>query len=603
MTDNKLGHLSIGVGNSWPPESTKEKYNSQGEYSMNADELIFLDEFDKDFDRVAESVESLSDSELNSLVEVLGHRSLSADEFSMRVREYRAPNFSDSNFDINTPDRSALHANENISNNTDGRVHEFYRLLESDLKEIKDAVEIGNSRMASVSNDLNHKMDSISNYFKDALVAANSRMESVSKDFRYRDSAINEIELHNRKIISRIEEKISSLESQLSQDKVHVPIVKQMSEKRSIDLQSYVRTFLRFFRAATHPIIFLEYIISRDFIQAIGSVKSIEDIEDKLNMKLLGLMPQIRVGIMRQIQELPMDPSKLSDENGIFLEAVNTVRTAISMADRSKKGKVIMITSSVPNEGKSTASLYLSYSFSQLENVLLIDCDMRRPSLAKAAGLDNNVQGLSSLINASASAKDCIIQGAFGGALDILPTGPIPDLPLELLASPRFKKILEQLRGRYDRIVIDSAPIQAVSDALVLSCLCDAVVYVIKSHDTNLNIVKRGTRRLESVNAPVIGALLTQVDIDRITSFGADYYYQGYYDYYGYQDKTDVKSMKSEPVRLTKAEIDKLKDVDFDCFSSDLGGAKEVKSDTAAVGNRLTSKLDTVSQGSSLKTE
>jgi len=172
------------------------------------------------------------------------------------------------------------------------------------------------------------------------------------------------------------------------------------------------------------------------------------------------------------------------------------------------------------------------------------------------------VPGLSSLITNTAAARDCIVRGAFGGTVDILPSGPIPDQPLELLSSKRFEKILEQLGHYYDRIVIDSAPTQAVSDALVLSKHCDALVYAVKSHDTSLELVKRGLMRLRQVNAPIAGVLITQVDIDKITSYGGDYYYQGYYDYYGYTEKGNAK--QPGKLRLTQEELINIKNDDAD---------------------------------------
>jgi len=284
------------------------------------------------------------------------------------------------------------------------------------------------------------------------------------------------------------------------------------------------------------------------------TVKSTGDVESKLGIKLLGILPLVKNGVFNTARSLPLNPADIPDKKGRFAESVNTMRTAICMHDGEKGRKVIMITSSVPGEGKSTASINLAYSLAQIERVLLIDCDMRRPTVAKAAGFEKNIPGLSSLITGAAPARDCIIRGAFGGSMDILPSGPIPDQPLELLSSTRFAKILEQLSERYDRIVIDSAPTQAVSDALVLSKLCDAVVYAVKSHDTSIELVKRGLQRLKQVNAPVTGVVITQVDIDKITSYGGDYYYQGYYDYYGYTDKGDKKGGKGK-IRLTQEEL------------------------------------------------
>ena len=295
------------------------------------------------------------------------------------------------------------------------------------------------------------------------------------------------------------------------------------------------------------------------------TIKGTNDVEGRLGLKLLGILPLIKGGVFNRTKRLPVSPLEIPDKNRTFSEAVNTARTAICLDDGEAARKIITITSSVPGEGKSTAAINLAYSLSQLERVLLIDCDMRRPTIAKAAGHDRDVPGLSSLITQTVPARKCIIRGAYEGSFDIMPSGPLPEQPLELLSSRRFEKILEQLSNHYDRIVIDSAPTQAVSDALVLAKLSDAVVYIIKSHDTAMELVKRGTDRLRQINAPLAGALMTQVDIDKITSYGGDYYYQGYYDYYGYHDENGAEGKRAGgKLRLTQQELMDIRSDDSD---------------------------------------
>ena len=293
------------------------------------------------------------------------------------------------------------------------------------------------------------------------------------------------------------------------------------------------------------------------------TIKGTHDIEGKLGVRLLGILPFINGGLFSKSNSLPLDPTKIIDKQGRFGEAVNTARTSLCMDDGDEPRKIIMVTSSVPGEGKSTTSINLGYSLAQLERVLIIDCDMRRPTLAKAAGLDKNTSGLSNLISNTAPASECIKRGVFEGSVDILPSGPIPVQPLELLSSKRFEKILSQLEKHYDRIVLDCAPTQAVSDALVLSRLSDAVVYVVKSHDTSIELVKRGLQRLRQTDAPVAGVIISQVDIDKITSYGGDYYYQGYYDYYGYTEKGD-KGKANGKLRLTQAELQAIRSDESD---------------------------------------
>ena len=118
------------------------------------------------------------------------------------------------------------------------------------------------------------------------------------------------------------------------------------------------------------------------------TVKSTTDVERKLGQQLLGILPLVKSGLFGRKSDLPLNPTEIEDERNTFHEAVNTARTAITVGQKEGEGKVIMITSSVPGEGKSTASINLAYSLARMERVLLIDCDMRRPTIAKSIGRD-----------------------------------------------------------------------------------------------------------------------------------------------------------------------------------------------------------------------
>ncbi len=287
------------------------------------------------------------------------------------------------------------------------------------------------------------------------------------------------------------------------------------------------------------------------------TVKSTDDVERRLGKKLVGILPLIEPGFLGRRNTLPLTPLNVQDERGTFAEAVNTCRTALSLNEGSDF-QVILVTSSVPDEGKSTAALNLAYSFGQLERTLLIDCDLRRPSLAKALGLPMNHVGLSSLLMQKSSAEECIRRDVMN-SIDCLTSGPIPDQPLEMLSSVRFAKILEQLRQHYDKIIIDSAPTHAVSDALVLSKLSDTVLYIVKSHDTSIALIESGLSRLSEVGATVAGIWMSKVDINKLTSYGG-FKFHGFYDYYGYSEKGG----KNSKVKLTPEEMRVMRSPDKD---------------------------------------
>jgi len=213
-----------------------------------------------------------------------------------------------------------------------------------------------------------------------------------------------------------------------------------------------------------------------------------------------------------------------------FNEAIRTVRTGVSLDNLDSPHKVIVITSSIGGEGKSTIALNLAHAFAQLENVLLVDADMRRPSIERAMGLPKDAPGLSELLAEKAELAECVVRGG-KGKVDVLTHGFIPPDPLQLLSSRRLANALLVLRTRYDRIIIDTPPILPVSDALVLSKQADAVIFVVKSDATPVKQISQGLDLLARINARVTGVVVNQLDTRKAAKY-SDYGYGGYYESY-----------------------------------------------------------------------
>jgi capsular exopolysaccharide synthesis family protein len=298
------------------------------------------------------------------------------------------------------------------------------------------------------------------------------------------------------------------------------------------------------------------------------TVSSAEDVEKILKTKMLGIIPLVSKKIIKKHGKNALVPGTITEDRGAFTESIRTIRTSVCLNELAEPHSVIMVTSALPGEGKSTLASHLAHSLSQVERVLLIECDMRRPSLHRAFDFENTL-GLAQLLTGEAQFIDCIKLGAIDD-LDVIPAGSIPDQPLELLGSKRFKHLISQMKKRYDRIVIDSAPVQAVSDALILGQMADTVLYAVKANSTTSSISARGIKRLRETGISVAGAVVTQVNIQKISSYGGDLGYQGYYDYYGYSEddpiaKALVNSGKQKSVRdqsLTEAELNKKKEAD-----------------------------------------
>lgn len=215
-------------------------------------------------------------------------------------------------------------------------------------------------------------------------------------------------------------------------------------------------------------------------------------------------------------------------------ESYRALRTALLLSNLGSPPKVIMVTSALPQEGKTTTSINTAVVLAQKGvRVLLIDADLRRPSIHKTLGMGPR-SGLSNVLTGSTNLDQAITRTAILPNLYILPAGTPPPNPAELLASSNMRDALSQLREQYDHIVVDTPPSLSVTDAVVLSQRADAVVLVIRCGQTTRQALRRSRDILARVNAKVVGVLLNAVDLS-----SPDYYY--YYEYQGkysryYQD-------------------------------------------------------------------
>ena len=231
-------------------------------------------------------------------------------------------------------------------------------------------------------------------------------------------------------------------------------------------------------------------------------------------------------------------------------ESYRALRTSLLLTSLGTPPKVILVTSALPQEGKTTTSMNTAIVLAQKgSRVLIIDADMRRPSIHKALGMGPRT-GLSNVLTGSAQLNQAIVRSTLIPTLHILTAGTPPPNPAELLASAHMKDVLNELREQYDHIVIDTPPTLSVTDAVVMSTSADSVVLVIRSGQTTRQALRRARDLLVRVNARIAGVLLNAADLK-----SADYYY--YYEYRGkYGDryyKADELSDSSEPVQSESA--------------------------------------------------
>ena len=260
------------------------------------------------------------------------------------------------------------------------------------------------------------------------------------------------------------------------------------------------------------------------------SFRSGRHVEEKLGLPLLGVI-QDMTKLVKNVER-----HYLSNKRSVFAESFNHIRTGVMYSNVDNPPKVMLVTSSVQSEGKTTIASNLALSYAQLGNTLLIDADLRRPRIKHIIESDTRF-GIVDYVAGVVPLQDCVRQDADEKNLFVLNCGTTPPNPLELLASDRFKRILEELRSRYSYIIIDTAPVLPASDAVVLGRLCDAVLMVVQSDRTTHHMARDAIKRLNASNVAIEGLILTQANIKK----GNPYQYGGYYGYgaYAYVEDKD----------------------------------------------------------------
>lgn len=204
-------------------------------------------------------------------------------------------------------------------------------------------------------------------------------------------------------------------------------------------------------------------------------------------------------------------------------EAYRTLRTNIQFSNIDEQIQTIMVTSAGPGEGKSTTSSNLAVTYAQSEkNTLLIDCDLRKPTAHRTFMLSNR-WGVSNLL-AQLCDIDDVIQPTYIPGLSVIPSGPVPPNPSEMLGSKRMTSLLEELKARYDMIIIDSPPTLAVTDAQIIASKCDGVLLVLDSGRVKRDAAIKMKSNLERVNAKILGVVLNNIKRKQ----GEEYYYYYY---------------------------------------------------------------------------
>ncbi len=274
-----------------------------------------------------------------------------------------------------------------------------------------------------------------------------------------------------------------------------------------------------------------------------ATLKMPEDVETKLGTTFLGLLPEIGTdsplkSLAGRGKKRPASPAE-SPELIVhkrplsgFAEAARAVRTNLMFMSPDDPIRRILVTSAAPTEGKTMVACSLAIALAQGGlRVCIVDCDLRRPRLHRVfdrvgdAGITNVLLGEARLEEV---AKPTMVENLWS-----IPAGPMPPNPADALHSERFRKIIQELGERFDRVVIDSPPLVAVTDATILSKICDGTIFVVRAFKTSKFLCRQALRSLRDVDAPLLGAVLNAVDLNK-HEYTYNYYHYTYYKRQGY---------------------------------------------------------------------
>ena len=274
-------------------------------------------------------------------------------------------------------------------------------------------------------------------------------------------------------------------------------------------------------------------------------LRSIAEIESITELPSLAIIPRARRSSVDQAATLSTAQRNvgiLTQPKSQFAEAFRSLRTSLLLSNTGHPPKYIVLTSATPSEGKTTAASNLAAIMAQRDTrVLLIDGDLRRPNIHHRFGLNGKI-GLTTVLTGATKLEETVQRVPEIPNLDILPSGPVPPFPTEMLSSEAMETILKRCGELYDYIVIDSPPILSVTDGVILARQADAVVLVVRHGKSSKHVVRRARDLLLRSGAAITGIVLNAVDLN-----SPEYY--GYYGYSGYSySSVDSDSWESQTV-------------------------------------------------------
>ncbi len=414
-------------------------------------------------------------------------------------------------------------------------------------------VEADERHLAELQREVTTEQNRLLSQSKDAFVAAQANEaqttaaldEAKNQAYQFRDSLV-EYTLRQREyetnrllydsLLARlrgagVQAGLESLEIDIV-DRAQLPSSPTMKPTSSILIQDGIFGLIA-------GIVFAFLLESLD-----TGLRSVAEVESMLQLPSLAVIPRIRrIGgdAGGSLSAAQTNIGVLVTSKSQFSEAFRTLRTSLLLSTTGGPPKIIIVASSTPSEGKTTVSTNLACILAQRDTrVLLIDSDLRRPNVHHRFGLNGRV-GLSTVLSGAATFEEALRQVPEVPNLDILPCGPVPPFPTEMLSSDVMQDLLNHASEVYTHIVIDSAPVLSVTDCVILARKSHALALVVRQGKVSRNVVRRARDLLVRSGAPITGVVLNAVDLNSPE-------YHGYYGYSSYSySNIDTEAWEAEP--------------------------------------------------------
>ena len=363
---------------------------------------------------------------------------------------------------------------------------------------------------------------------------------------------LNEVNRH-QKLYEVLVERMREVELSSDYTRTNVEIVEQASLPKAPSAPNKPRMAMMSLFMALLLGIGLAFLLEH----ADDTVRTPDDLEIRVGVPVLGFVPEISA--RKDVESKTAYRAIVSalEPSSSIIEAYRNIRTSLFFAGPAEECRVLLITSGGPGDGKTTTACNLALVIAQSgKRVLLVDGDFRRPMIHKNFNLDNT-QGLSNVLVGECTLEQAVQKSVHDvniiENLDILTAGPTPPNPTELMESPAMRKLMNEFRGQYDRIIVDTPPVLFVSDASILSSTSDGVILVVRANRHTRAHAIRARKQLQKVNGRIVGGILNHVRVPKFGHHYSDFYYHGYAryrsDYYsayysgdGSDTRADTKS-------------------------------------------------------------